>query len=174
MPLTPREERGLRIASQQGHVVPRQSDLKDWNVRSESRNHVYIAHVDPPDSPRCTCLDFELRRQRCKHIIAVEYVLGLRDAPEEKATARKTYPQDWPAYNAAQTQEKPLFIMLLRDLCKMVEQPVQGKGRPRLPIADMLFAAVYKVYVGASSRRFTGDLEEACRASSQGLYPELR
>jgi transposase len=34
-------------------------------------------------------------------------------------------------------------------------------GRPRLPFSDMTFAAVYKVYCGFSSRRFTSDLREA-------------
>jgi hypothetical protein len=34
-------------------------------------------------------------------------------------------------------------------------------GRPRLPLADMLFAAAYKVYVGFSARRFTCDLKDA-------------
>ena len=44
-------------------------------------------------------------------------------------------------------------------------QPVQhGRGRPRLPLSDMVFASVYKVYVGFSSRRFTSDLREAYTA----------
>ena len=29
---------------------------------------------------------------------------------------RKTHPQDWPAYNAAQTSEKNAFMVLLADL----------------------------------------------------------
>lgn len=33
--------------------------------------------------------------------------------------------------------------------------------RPRLPLADMLLAAAYKVYVGSSARRFTSDLKDA-------------
>lgn len=162
MSLTPREERGLRIASQQGHVVPRQRDLKDWNVRSESRNLVYIVSLDPPDSPRCTCPDFELRQRSCKHIIAVEYALGRRTVPEETTPVRRTYSQDWPAYNEAQTHEKPLFIRLLHDLCDTVVEPQQSRGRPRLPLADMVLASAYKVYVGFSSRRFVGELREAC------------
>ncbi|MBA2440916.1 MAG: transposase, partial [Rubrobacter sp.] len=53
-------------------------------------------------------------------------------------------------------------MALLADLCRTVPQPEQqGRGRPRLPIADMLFAATYKVYVGFSSRRFTTDLRDA-------------
>ena len=74
---------------------------------------------------------------------------------------RITYKQNWPAYNAAQTEEKERFIVLLEALCKLVEQPTQANGRPRLSLADMVFACVYKVYVGFSSRRFMSDLREA-------------
>ena len=173
MPLTPREERGLRIVRQPGHVAPRQSDRKDWNVRSESRSHDYIVSVDPPDSPRCTCPDFELRRQSCKHIIAVEYAIGRRAVPEETTAVRKTYSQDWPAYNAAKTREWPLFVKLLHDLCQAVKEPQQRMGRRRLPFADMVFAAVCKAYVGFSSRRANGFLEDACIREMIGKVPHF-
>lgn len=69
---------------------------------------------------------------------------------------------NWTAYNAAQSEEKTRFVALLSDLCSTVPQPRQeGKGRPRLPLSDMVFASVYKVYVGFSSRRFTSDLRDA-------------
>src|SRR5215210_8500956 len=69
---------------------------------------------------------------------------------------------NWTAYNAAQSEEKHRFVELLADLCSTVPQPKQeGKGRPRLPLSDMLFASVYKVYVGFSARRFTSDLRDA-------------
>lgn len=68
---------------------------------------------------------------------------------------------NWTAYNAAQVEEKARFAQLLSDLCGTIEQPAQGKGRPRLPLSDMTFAAVYKVYCGFSSRRFTSDLRDA-------------
>src|SRR5918997_6062188 len=68
----------------------------------------------------------------------------------------------WTSYNAAQSEEKQRFVTLLADLCNTISQPEQrGKGRPRLPLSDMVFASVYKVYVGFSSRRFTSDLREA-------------
>src|SRR5215207_3132177 len=68
----------------------------------------------------------------------------------------------WTAYNAAQTEEKRRLMVLLADLSKTVAQPEQqGRGRPRLPLSDMVFAAAYKVYVGFSSRRFTSDLKDA-------------
>ena len=69
---------------------------------------------------------------------------------------------NWTAYNAAQSEEKTRFVELLADLCRTVPQPPQhGKGRPRLPLSDMVFTSVYKVYVGFSSRRFTSDLRDA-------------
>jgi transposase len=68
----------------------------------------------------------------------------------------------WSNYNAAQSEEKHRFVELLADLCGTVPQPPQeGKGRPCLPLSDMLFASVYKVYVGFSARRFTSDLRDA-------------
>ena len=42
---------------------------------------------------------------------------------------RKTYPQDWPAYNAAQTSEKDTFMVLLADLCANIPQPEYSRLR---------------------------------------------
>jgi hypothetical protein len=67
----------------------------------------------------------------------------------------------WSNYNAAQSEEKHRFVELLADLCNTISQPEQGMGRPRLSLADMLFAATYKVYVEFSARRFTSDLKDA-------------
>ena len=167
---TSREERGLRIASQDGQIAP---SGHDWKVRSESRNTLYLVCLDLPHSPRCTCPDFALRRQPCKHIFAVEYALGLRIVPEEIAVVRTTYPQNWAAYNAAQCHEKPLIIKLLRDLSQTLKQPEQHMGRRRLALADMVFAVVFKVYVGSSSRRSTGDLEDACSKDLIGKVPHF-
>lgn len=71
--------------------------------------------------------------------------------------------RDWSSYNAAQSEEKTRFVALLADLCNTVPQPPRppGAGRPRLPLSDMVFASVFKVYVGFSSRRFTSDLHDA-------------
>src|SRR5206468_3829774 len=49
----------------------------------------------------------------------------------------------------------------LADLCRLIPQPPQQTGRPRLPMADMAFAAVYKTYAGSSARRCTTDLRDA-------------
>jgi hypothetical protein len=68
---------------------------------------------------------------------------------------------NWTAYNTAQSEEKARFAELLADLCSGIPQPEQATGRPRLPLSDMVFASVFKVYVGFSSRQFTSDLREA-------------
>ena len=74
---------------------------------------------------------------------------------------RKTYPQDWSAYNAAQTSEKDTFMELLADLCAGITQPEYHLGRPSLPLADMVYTGTMKVYSGFSARRFNCDVRDA-------------
>src|SRR5262249_11793477 len=79
-------------------------------------------------------------------------------------TERKTYTQDWPAYNLAQATEKRRLRVLLQDLCRNLperERPETRPGpKPHL-IRDCVFSMAYKVYSGLSSRRFSTDLLEA-------------
>ncbi len=138
---------------------------EDWIVPSQGGKGSYRVNLG---EQHCTCPDHETNGNRCKHIIAAEIVYRRETAPDgtvtETKAVRLTYSQDWAAYNAAATSEKRHFIALLRELCSEVEQPVQTFGRPRLALADMTFAATYKVYSGFSSRRFTTDLREASNA----------
>ncbi len=80
---------------------------------------------------------------------------------ETTEKVRKTYSQEWPAYNQAQANEKSQFQALLYELCAGIEEPLQHMGRPRLPIADVIFSLCCKVYSTFSSRRFNTDLMEA-------------
>lgn len=80
---------------------------------------------------------------------------------ERKRTPSGGYAQNWPAYNAAQTNEKQHFLTLLRELCKGVEDVEQTVGRPRLPLGDVIFCAVYKVYSTFCMRRFSSNIGEA-------------
>jgi transposase len=57
--------------------------------------------------------------------------------------------------------EKSKFQELLYELCRNVEEPLQHMGRPRVPVADRIFSAAFKVYSTISGRRFTSDLREA-------------
>jgi transposase len=74
---------------------------------------------------------------------------------------KPTYPQDWPAYNAAQTNEKDKFLNLLHDLCSGIPEQPPAKGRPRIPLSDAIFSTCFKVYSTFSGRRFMSDLRDA-------------
>jgi hypothetical protein len=134
------------------------------------------------DATECSCDDFELRQKPCKHIYAVRFVkerIRGKPLPESKGdtdatapTPRPTYKQDWPAYNAAQTHEKELFLKLLADLCGGIEwMPRGGRGRPCVPYPDAIFAAVFKVYSTFSGRRFQTDLRNARDAGHVAVAP---
>jgi transposase len=153
--------RGLAIAN--SNTVKR--NKLGYQVPSQSGNGTYIVNIDNGES-FCTCQHFETTHKKCQHIYAVEFIIQKEQRPDGTEvvtkTMRVTYGQDWPAYNAAQSEEKTRFGILLADLCKGIPQPIhEGKGRPVLPLADMVFASAYKVYTGFSSRRFTSDLRDA-------------
>ena len=79
----------------------------------------------------------------------------------KKLTKNKKHTQEWHAYNTAQTNEKLIFMKLLKDLCENVEQPIYKFGRPTLPFSDMLFGSIMKTYTGFSLRRFMSDMKIA-------------
>ena len=151
-----RQQRGMAIAA----VVPIQKNRLGYQVPSQSGNGSYVVSVD--DEPFCTCPDFEQRQERCKHVYAVEFTVQRDQAPDASPeTVRVALGPSWTAYNLAQTNEQELFGTLLRELCATVSQPPQGKGRPRLPISDMLFAVGLKVYSTMSGRRAMTDFRNA-------------
>ena len=158
-----REQKALEIAAKS--KLTRKGDT--WVVPSQAGPKKYT--VDPnPQEPHCTCPDFEARQLRCKHIFAVEYTIqreqtadGQTIVTESVRVTQKTYRQDWPAYNAAQVNEKDQFQSLLHELCKGIGSPSQKMGRPRLSLEDMIFSAAFKVYSTVSGRRFMSDLRAA-------------
>ena len=95
------------------------------------------------------------------------------DTTISASAPRKTYPQDWPAYNAAQTNEKDTLMTLLHDLCQGVEQPEYQFGRPGLPLSDMVFVSALKVYSLFSARRFDSDVRAACRQGFTSISPSF-
>lgn len=169
---------------QKALVIAAKSKIKKikgvWLVPSQSSKGAY--RVDPdPVRPSCSCPDHELRQLRCKHILAVEFVIQREQSITQTtdgdvttktvtetvtATKRVTYRQNWPAYNAAQTNEKAIFLELLHDLCKQhvpdIEQNNGRKsGRKRIPLRDMVFAATFKIFSTVSGRRCISDLRDA-------------
>jgi transposase len=176
-----RKQRGLEIAA----VARIEKDGKFYLVPSQTNPRATKYKVwRNPAKPvyTCNCPDHETRRCNCKHIYAVQYFLRREDHADGSTTVteqitvtktRKTYAQDWPAYNAAQVNESRHFPELLADLCKMIEQPAQDMskgGRPRLPLADAVYAAVLKVYSTMSARRFVSDL---CEAQEKGFIQKV-
>jgi transposase len=115
--------------------------------------------------PFCTCQYFETTHKKCQHIYAIEFIEQKENRTDGTVVVTKamrvTYAQDWPVYNEAQTHEEENFVELLRDLCNGIEQPEYKFGRPRLPLADVIFGLVFKTYSTMSGRRFTCELKEA-------------
>lgn len=155
-----REEKGLVIAA----TSKIEQNKLGWKVPSQSGNGTYIVNLDHGE-PFCTCPDYEKRHLPCKHIHAVEYVIQRETKPDGSTvytqSVKMTCTQEWSAYNEAQTHEQEHFVALLRDLCNGIEQPEYRFGRPRLPLADVVFGLVYKTYTTMSGRRFMSDLREA-------------
>ncbi len=150
-----------------------------WLVPSQSGKGEYTVNLEN-ETPHCTCRDHEFRRATCKHIHAVLIVVertktvvttttieegkpAVTETVETETVKvkRVTYKQEWKQYNAAQAYEKSEFLALLHALTNSVDEPVQTFGRPRLSMADTLFAIVYKIYSTVSTRRFASDLRDA-------------
>jgi transposase len=169
-----RQQKGLQIAQRANitregrlYLVPSQSGKGRYKVDADKR--------------QCTCPDYDFRREPCKHLYAVEYVIektkttttdaqGNTTTTETVTIKRQTYRQEWPAYNAAQTQEKRLFQYLLHQLCQGVGSPAHYNGRPPYSLEDMIFTMAFKVYSTISGRRFMTDLRDA---HGKGYLSEL-
>lgn len=158
-PVDSREQRGQQIAAA-GRIHQRNGL---WLVPSQSGSGSYAVEFNG-DVPHCTCPDYEVRRVKCKHIYAVEHTIRHETTPDGTTivtkTTRVTYKQDWPAYNAAQTHEGHHFSDLLHGLCAGIMQPRQTMGRPRLPLCDVVFSGVLKVYSTMSGRRVVSDIRD--------------
>lgn len=173
---TSREQRGLAIADN-GRV---QLGPKGWVVRSQSeRGRKYLVSLD---RQHCNCQDFEIRNtplsgatEPCKHVwaaqITVERAIArVTDKPGlAKAKRRK---RNWPAYNAAQGKEGALVRHLLTELCAGVQQePRKAKGRPRLPLGDVIHGLALRTYYGLSGRRSDSVLRDAEAKGELSVLP---
>lgn len=157
----------------------------EWFVPSQSGGGRYIVRLDP-NLPKCSCPDYETREMKCKHIFAVEFTQTKVQHNQDGSTSvdtvsvkveRKTYRQDWPTYNAAQVNERRLFLSLLADLCDTIQEPAPKNptkgGRPPIPMRDGVYSACLKVYSLMSARRFSGELEEAHVAGHVARLPSF-
>jgi transposase len=150
-----REQRGLLLAT--NHDI--KQTKAGYRVPSQSGNGSYMVKHEQT----CTCPDFENREEKCKHMHAVEYTVTKtveQDGLEIEKTVKIT--QDWTAYNQSQRNEHRLFMELLADLVQHIDYEEQtGRGRPAMPLPDMIYASALKVYSGFSLRRFESLMEVA-------------
>jgi transposase len=156
-----RELKALEIAAKSKLTF----DGEAWLVPSQSGNGKYRVTLGHP--PSCSCEDFQLRNEPCKHVLAAR-VVRARDYggadPKIKTDAvpkRPTYKQNWPLYDRAQMTEKDRFQELLFDLTRGIPEPPQKPGKTRTPMSDRVFASAFKVFCTLSARRFACDLRDA-------------
>ena len=162
------QERLAQIRKQKGFEIANKIKIVSqdgiWLVPSRShpdKNHIVTLGLK---KSTCTCDDYTMRVLPCKHIYAVQIRIAQqlsRNGPKLKE--RPTYPQNWGAYNKAQTQEKNMFMKLLHELCLTLPEEVheKRKGRPTLSMSDMIFSSGLKTYTTFSLRRFMTDINAA-------------
>ena len=174
-----RMARGRVIAAIPGAVA--QVNPITFAVKSQSGVGVYRVEASG-EAATCTCPDATKHEGTgCKHIAAVRFYLERQTVgPSGEVVSERvpiTHTQAWAAYNEAQKAEVKLFDKLLSELVATVEdpRPTQVRGQPRLPLSDLLFASVQKVYSQLSCRRsyslfgFAAERGQIARAPSYSM-----
>jgi transposase len=147
-----------------------------WAVPSAQGAGAYLVNTL---AATCSCPDHEERRVKCKHLWAVEIVQTVETGADGSAVVtetvkvtRKTYVQNWPAYNAAQCSEKATVQTLLRGLCDgIVTPPHPGRGPKPIPLSDAVYGMTMKVYMTVSGRRATTDITACAEAGHMTRAP---
>lgn len=155
-----RKQRGLKIAKTSRIIKTKNG----WKVPSQSGQGFYIVKSNGFGA-ECNCPDHEKRNCKCKHIFAVEFIITKEVDNEGNVTItqtiRKTYPQDWKNYDKASINQKTIFMKLLKDITRNIKNPEYNFGRPTLPLSDMVYSSVMKVFTTFSLRRFMSDMQIA-------------
>lgn len=158
--MEPRMAKALHIAATS---LLRSDDLGRWQVPSQSGRGNYVVAAGMDLAWQCDCPDFTERLAPCKHILSVQVTIQREQGAQVAYTTevKVTYSQDWPRYNLAATNEKPMVLSLLSNLCSLLPEPEHVNGRPPLTPATLAFASVHKVYEQCSARRFDADIQDA-------------
>ena len=162
------EQEQIEIRKQRGYEIAKTSRIvkteKGWKVPSQSGGGFYMVKSNGFGA-ECDCPDHETRRCKCKHIWAVELIVTKEVDNEGNITItktiRKTYSQDWSNYDKASINQKTLFMKLLRDITSNIPNTEYKFGRPTLPLSDMIYSSVMKVFTTFSLRRFMSDMQIA-------------
>lgn len=156
-----RQQRAAAMSAVDPDGVQRVSENL-WLVRSQSTRGRYRVELGD-EGWSCDCEDFAEWEEPCKHIYRVQLELT-PEAPKSEALVsaiapRRTYAQDWPAYDKGQAEEMHLLEAFLRELTSEVREIPQVPGhvgRPRFPLPDAVYCAILKVYSCRSGRRARG------------------
>lgn len=148
-----REIKGIEICKKGGIT----QTPKGWIVPSQSGSGAYLVYNEGMIT-KCNCPDCEINGTKiCKHQFAVQYFEQKVTDADGNTTitkaVRMTYPQNWAAYNKAQTTEITMFDKLLADLTNIIPDPPRTVGKPKLNIREATYCAIEKVYSQLSSRR---------------------
>src|SRR3989338_9062117 len=116
------KEQQIEARKQKGMEIAKTARItrtdKGWKVPSQSgAGHYFV--VSNGFEAKCDCPDYETRRCKCKHVFAVEYIVAEVDDDGNvtvKKAMRKTYPQNWKAYDTASINQKLIFMKLLKDI----------------------------------------------------------
>jgi transposase len=171
--LEARQQRALAIVRSDKAKRIKHVSGSRWLVPSQTNPSG--GYVVDAEQNSCTCPDHEDRGGKCKHIWAVAYLrteVTLSTGATVVTEKRITYRQDWPAYNAAQTEERDRVQLLLKGLCDGIVQPPRpGRGRPPALLADVVYAATMKTYGLMSGRRSTCDIRACAEDGLLGKAP---
>lgn len=159
--LDPRQHRGLVLAqTKRIKALPGGK----WVVPSQTGRGTYVVDVEERS---CQCEDHQLRLVKCKHLWAISYarhqVVALDGTTTTTETMKVSYTprEGWAAYNAYQMSEKDKVRALLHGLCSGIHTPPQvGRGRPRIPLSDIVYSGIIRVFTGFSGRRATTDMAD--------------
>ena len=141
-----------------------------WSVPSQSSPSKKYAVKVLGNEGRCECPDFEMHLKPCKHLLAVRYILAREKNADGSVTVTETITlasgRPIRKIGRTTTQHRRTRRITFR-LCFTVSAKESsrlrktGKGQRRLPLADVIFAATFKVYSTVSGRRFMSDLRES-------------
>ena len=155
------------VESELGHIaIPDEYDYAGYQDEPSHNEYPYPDY-DGWDEERAYSNNTRLIEGR------VEEVDRTQDAAATTNGHRETYPQNWPAYNKAQTSEAIDFPEILSRFVSAIPEPTQHLGRPRIPRADKTFACVFKIYHCWSTRRIFGLLKTPFDKECVGCRPHF-
>lgn len=102
-------------------------------------------------------------------------VFGEKNKMEQqiRLPVKKKYSRDWHKYDLAKTNEKRMFIELLNDLSKIIEEQEYNFGRPPIPIKDFIFCTGLKLYSRYSGRKAISDYKTSKNAGYISKAPSF-